>query len=152
MIVMKSLQSPEAGCPSRFDDIKGRSKRRRPAEAEITYITFIPLSKTHSTRIPTAELLNLTARSRCCFWQRPVPYMRPIAIKREVVPPETSPPSSPGIWQYQPIDRAEHAEAIRRYDSGPAHNPFLLPRRLEPGVDLIFATWQGRASIVQSPI
>jgi hypothetical protein len=44
-----------------------------------------------------------------------------------VIPPEMKPPRPPEIWQYRPMDQTERAEAMRRHDSDPAHNPFPLP-------------------------
>jgi len=43
------------------------------------------------------------------------------------IPPEMKPHPRPEIWQYRPMDTIEHAEAVMRHDSDPAHNPFPLP-------------------------
>jgi hypothetical protein len=44
-----------------------------------------------------------------------------------VIPSEMKPPRPPEIWQYEPMDQIEYAEAVSRHDSDPAHNPFPAP-------------------------
>ena len=41
-----------------------------------------------------------------------------------VIPPEMNPHRQPEIWQYDPMDDFEFAEALKRHEVDPAHNPF----------------------------
>ena len=55
------------------------------------------------------------------------PKQRSFSYLPPVIPPEMNPPRPPEMWQYRPMDKTEHAEAVIRHNSDPAHNPFPLP-------------------------
>jgi hypothetical protein len=55
------------------------------------------------------------------------PKRRNFSYLPPVIPPEMNPPRPPEVWQHEPMDEFEYTEAVKRYDSDPAHNPFPLP-------------------------
>jgi hypothetical protein len=47
-----------------------------------------------------------------------------------------TPPRSPEVWQYEPMDEIEYIEAVERHNDDPAHNPFPSPTPSQPTGDV----------------